>query len=150
MKYRKVFLLTFCACAFSMLYAFKYWNVRSILTSTPWTSVETWNDFDSDGTFVLDTMQCRQDNDWVFSLTGSLMIIEDSLSCEPDMPYLDTIRGFWTMENNDTRLKFSFISGGNESNMDLHSIGPNEVEFHFSDSEDPNDTVTRQRIILRR
>ena len=74
MKYRQVFLPVLCACAFAMLCAFKFWNARSILVSSPWTSVETWNDFDEDGVFVLDTVTCQQDDNWTFSLNGNLMI----------------------------------------------------------------------------
>ena len=62
MKHKNIFFLTLCACVFLLSNAVGYWNVRSILTSAPWTSVETLDDFDTDGTFVLDTIECH--NQW--------------------------------------------------------------------------------------
>ena len=150
MKYKKVVLPIFYACTFCVFCAFKFWNSRSILTSAPWTSVEIWNDFDMDGIFVLDTTECRQDNDWIFSLNGNLVISEDAISCEPETPEMDTVFANWSLENYDTRLNISFTNSGSWLGMNLFSIGPNEVEFHYSGNDDPNDTVTRQRIILRR
>lgn len=122
----------------------------ALLTQSTWTSTETWDDFDADGTFILDTTACKRDNHWAFLSDSTFMVTEDSLQCEPELTFLDTIRGEWTLENNDTRLKLSFADGAEEFSMNVHAIGPHELMLHFSGSEDPNDPVVRQRIILRR
>ena len=150
MKYKNIIFGFVFLSLLIILSAFKIWNVRSLLTSYPWTSVETWNDFDADGIFVLDTAACRMDNHWSFFLNGNVMITEGPIKCEPDLPFLDTISGQWTLENNDTRLKILFAGGEDQMGMVLYSIGPNVVEFHFSGSENPNDLVVRQRVILHR
>lgn len=121
-----------------------------LLTQGTWTSTETWDDFDADGTFILDTTACKQDNQWAFFPDSTFMVMEDSLKCEPELTFLDTIRGEWRLENNDTRLTLSFAEGAEEFSMSVHAIGPNLLTLHFSGSENPNDPVVRQRVFLHR
>lgn len=109
-----------------------------------------WDDFDADGTFVLDTTACKQDNQWAFFPDSTFMVMEDSLKCEPELTFLDTIRGEWRLENNDTRLTLSFAEGAEEFSMSVHAIGPNLLTLYFSGNENPNDPVVRQRIFLHR
>jgi len=122
----------------------------NLLTQSVWVSTETWDDFDEDGTFVLDTIACKRDNHWEFHSDSAFMITEDLIKCDSEQTFLDTTRGQWALENNDTRLKFSFAEGAEVFTMNIHTIGQNEVTFHFSGSEDPNDPVVRQRVILHR
>jgi hypothetical protein len=122
----------------------------ALLTQSTWTSTETWDDFDGDGTFALDTIPCRQDNHWEFHADSTFIITEDSLKCEPELTFLDTIRGEWRLENNDTRLTLSFADGAEEFSMSLHAIGPNLLTLYFSGNENPNDPVVRQRVFLHR
>lgn len=150
MKFSQIIFLSFGLPALVLLFAFGSWNTGAILTSAPWTSIETWDDFDADGTFVLDTLQCHNDNHWLFLNNGNLLITEGLIKCEPEMTFLDTILGQWTLENNDTRLKISFSGGEDGFSMNIYAVGPNEVTFRFSGSENPNDPLVRQRVILRR
>lgn len=131
-----------------ILSAFKIWNTSSMLTSSPWTSVENWDDFDGNGTFVMDTIQCHNDNHWIFSSNGNLLITEGLIACDLESPWLDSIPGQWTLTNNDTRLKIDFTGG--EMYLTIADIGADHVVFFLSGTEDPNDMTVRQRIILHR
>lgn len=150
MKYKSIFFLYLGLSVSLLLAAFKLWGPEEILSSSPWQRVETWDDFDEDGTFVLDTIECKEDNHWLFLADGKFMITEHTLQCEPDMPFLDTIRGEWKLLNNDRQLRLSFADGEEGFSMNIEAIEENEVIFHFSGNEDPNDAVVRQRIILYR
>ncbi len=148
MPYKNLFFVGLFASI--ALTASKSWGPGEVLVSSPWLKVETWDDFDADGTFIMDTIACKQDNHWIFLEGGKLLITEHLLKCEPELPFLDTIRGQWALENNEQRLKISFAGGEEGFSMNVRYIMENEAAFLFSGSENANDPVVRQRIILRR
>ncbi len=150
MSSKNLFFLGLGLFATIALSAFRPWGPGEVLANSPWLQVETWDDFDADGIFVLDTIQYEQDNHWIFLAGGNLLITEHLLKCEPDTPWADTIRGQWVLENNDQRLKISFAGGGESFDMNVGSINPTQAVFLLSGSEVPNDPIMRQRIILRR
>jgi hypothetical protein len=133
-------------CAFAMS-AVLPTSVSDILTQSTWTEMESWKDKDGDGNFTFDTDSCQADNNWLFRPNGTFEMTEDVRKCEPDMPYLDTIPGTWTLKSNQTVLSLGF----DEFDLDfqIDAIGQNEIILHIMDIENPN-TPTWEKIILRR
>lgn len=122
-------------------------SVSDILTQSVWTEMESYKDKDGDGNFVFDTDSCQADNNWLFRMDGTFETTEDVIKCEPDMPFLDTISGNWTLKSNQTVLSLGF----DEFDLDfqIDAIGQNEIYLFIMDSEDPN-VLPWEKIILRR
>jgi hypothetical protein len=133
-----------CVLAFSAIYPT---SVSDILTQSIWTEMESYKDKEGDGNFVFDTDSCQADNNWLFRTDGTFETTEDVVKCEPDMPFLDTVSGTWTLKNNQTVLSLGF----DEFDLDFHidAIGQNEIYLFIMDSESPN-APSWEKIILRR
>ena len=121
-----------------------------LLTQSPWTHTETWDDWDGNGVFTRKDMSCEDDNNWTFVLDSTLVMVEDTLQCEPDMPLLDTITSHWTLIKNETVLKLSFADDAELIYLQIHTLGQNEAVFHvLGETETPAGPV-REKIILKR
>lgn len=124
-------------------------EITSILTHAVWTQMESWKDTDGDGIFNFDTPDCQADNHWDFHADGSFLLTEDSLKCEPDLPFLDTLSCSWNLTNNETVLGLSMPASQEEMDFQIIAIGDQEIILHLIDPEYPNEPV-REKIILRR
>jgi hypothetical protein len=136
-------------CSLFVLIFARPLTVTEILTQSTWTSVESWTDKDFDGIFVMDTLICRSDNDWLFAQDGYFQISEDFLRCEEEPPYVDTIPGTWSLYQNSSMLSLDIGQGGDIVNLRIHAIGPNELILHNSGTDDPDDPIY-EKLILRR
>ena len=119
-----------------------------ILTQSPWESFESWTDFDGDGIFTLMIEDCKNDNNWTFNQDSVLIVTEDSIKCEPDMPALGTVSCKWMLKKNDTILSLIFTDD-EELDLDIYSIGENYLELHISDPERVVNPITEKIILAR-
>lgn len=124
-------------------------GVSDILTQSIWTSMESWKDEDGDGVFVLEMDSCQADNNWLFRADSTLVMTEDALKCEPDMPYLDTITCGWFLKNDETVLALAIEDGGEELDFQIFAVGEHELVLHIMDSDNPT-IAPWEKIILRR
>lgn len=122
-------------------------NTSDLLTQSPWTEMESWKDEDGDGVFTFDTDSCQADNNWIFHTDGSFETLEDVIKCEPDMPFLDTIAGTWTLKNNQTVLSFDLVEY--DVDFQIFAIGEHELILHIMDVDNLT-TPSWEKIILRR
>ncbi|MBV6443634.1 MAG: hypothetical protein EPGJADBJ_05417 [Saprospiraceae bacterium] len=122
-------------------------DVSDFLTQSLWTQMESYKDKEGDGNFVFDTDSCQADNNWLFRPDGTFEMTEDVRKCEPDMPFLDTLSGNWSLKNNQTVLSLDLTEF--DLDFQIDAIGPNEVILHIMDTENPN-TPAWEKILLRR
>jgi hypothetical protein len=142
-------ILSLCSLFVLILVFARPLTVSEILTQSTWTSVETWRDENFDGVFVKDTFPCQSDNDWAFAANSNISIFEDSLRCEEEPPYMDTISGTWNLTQNSTLISMDLGTGGDEIQFKIYAIGPSELILLSSGTDDPDDP-TYEKLILRR
>lgn len=124
-------------------------SVSDILTAGMWTSMETWSDEDGNDTLSYDSLPCMLDNNWYFLSDSSFLMVEDTLFCDPDSPYLDSIGGKWELLHNDEVLVLSMGGGQLKTYFTIYAVGPNEIELHYFEPADPS-AATIGKLILRR
>lgn len=122
-------------------------DTEDILTQSVWTEMESWKDKDGDGVFAFETDSCQADNNWLFMPDGTFEMTEDNKKCEPDMPYLDTIDGNWTLKNNQTVLSLDLSEYDIE--FQIFAIGEHELILHIMDNDNPTASPW-EKIILKR
>ncbi len=125
------------------------WSTTSdLLTQSPWTSMETWDDWDGDGVFTRKNEPFEDDNNWNFLPDKTYFLTEDTLVCEPELP-LDTITAEWGLLNNDKVLRLSFFQGAEVLDFNIYSVGENEIVLYVVDDDNPTGPV-REKVTLRR
>lgn len=127
------------------LHALPWSPTTDLITQSPWTHTETWDDWDGDGTFARKNMACEDDNNWNFTLDSAFVMLEDSIVCEPDLP-LDTITAQWYLIKNETVVRLSFSEGAETIDLQIHSLGQNKIELNILSE----DQVVREKLILFR
>lgn len=147
-KYNRPYLLTLLLVMYFLaIEALSVSPTSDLLIQSPWTNMETWEDWDGDGTFILKNMPCENDNNWIFQPDSTFALLEDSIKCDPELP-LDTIETIWYLQQHETMLTLSFAEGG-QINFEIHSLGQHELILDVMEEDDLNGP-TRQRVKLFR
>lgn len=139
-----------CGIALLAIQAYPWSPTTVLLTQSPWTHLQTWDDWDGNGVFTRKNMSCEDDNNWTFALDSNLVMVEDTLLCEPDLPLLDTITSRWTLIKNETILRLSFADDAELIYLRIYSLGQNEAVFEvLGETSEPAGPI-REKIILKR
>ncbi|MCC6281899.1 MAG: hypothetical protein IT262_14945 [Saprospiraceae bacterium] len=102
-------------------------GVLELLTQSPWTNLQVWEDNAGTGVYTQTPYDCIEDNNWVFLQSGALMILEDSLRCVPDLPQADSMNYFWELRLNDDFLSLTSEYDEEEMIYEIISIGQDSM-----------------------